>query len=58
MNAQARVMQAIEQFPFDNFGMDDVSIAIEEDRTGQEWIACLATEICRVLAASEPVSSE
>ncbi len=45
---QQRIEAIIKNFPFGNFGMDDVSLALEDDPEAQEWVPVLAK---RVLAA-------
>lgn len=49
--AAAVVADAIRSFPFDNFGMDDVSFALEDDPDAQEWVAALADVVLRRLTA-------
>jgi hypothetical protein len=46
----ALVAGAIRSFPFDNFGMDDVSFALEDDPDAQEWVPALADAVLRRLA--------
>jgi hypothetical protein len=47
----AGVAEAIRSFPFDNFGMDDVSFALEDDPEAQEWVPALAAAVLAVLPA-------
>jgi ribosomal protein L37AE/L43A len=47
----AGVAEAIRSFPFDNFGMDDVSFALEDDPEAQEWVPALADAVLAVLPA-------
>jgi hypothetical protein len=52
---QQRIEAAIKDFPFDNFGMDDVSFALEDDPEAQEWVPALARKILTTLG--EPVTA-
>jgi hypothetical protein len=45
----AGVADAIRAFPFDNFGMDDVTFALEDDPEAQEWVPALADAILATL---------
>ncbi len=42
---QEEIASIIRDFPWNNFGMDDVGYAIEEDPEAQEWIPELARNI-------------
>lgn len=46
---QQRIEAVIRDFPFDNFGMDDVSFALEDDPEAQEWVPALARKILAAL---------
>jgi hypothetical protein len=46
------VTDAIRTFPFDNFGMDDVSFALEDDPEAQEWVPALADAVLATLPAT------
>ncbi len=48
----AEVADAIRTFPFDNFGMDDVSFALEDDPEAQEWVPALADAVLATLPAT------
>ncbi len=48
MFSQAAIERAIAEFEFDDYGMDDVSIAISEDPETQEWIPKLAERVAEV----------
>jgi hypothetical protein len=48
----ADVAEAIRAFPFDDFGMDDVSYALEAAPDSQEWVPKLADAVLAVLPAS------
>jgi len=48
----AGVADAIRTFPFDNFGMDDVSFALEDDPEAQEWVPALADAVLATLPAT------
>jgi hypothetical protein len=48
----AGVAEAIRSFPFDNFGMDDVSFALEDDPEAQEWVPALADAVLATLPAT------
>jgi hypothetical protein len=47
----AGVADVIRSFPFDNFGMDDVSFALEDDPEAQDWVPALAAAVLAVLPA-------
>lgn len=51
-SAPAGVAEAIRTFPFDNFGMDDVSFALEDDPEAQEWVPALAAAVLATLPAT------
>lgn len=40
-----QIVAAIQEFNFWNYGMDGVSIALEEDPEAQEWVPALADAI-------------
>ncbi|MEH0627785.1 hypothetical protein [Streptomyces stelliscabiei] len=46
---QQRIEAVIREFPFDNFGMDNVSFALEDDPEAQEWVPALARKILAAL---------
>lgn len=48
----AGVAEVIRIFPFDNFGMDDVSFALEDDPEAQEWVPALADAVLATLPAT------
>ncbi|MBE4783938.1 MULTISPECIES: hypothetical protein [Streptomyces] len=50
--ARDQIAAAIRSFPFDDYGMDDVSYALEDTPETQEWVPALADA---VLAAVRPV---
>ncbi|MFI6854470.1 hypothetical protein [Streptomyces sp. NPDC050416] len=39
------VVAVIREFPYDDFGMDEVSYALEADPDSQEWVPALADKI-------------
>jgi hypothetical protein len=41
----ARVADAIRSFPFDNYGLDDLSYLLEAEPDTQEWVTALAAAI-------------
>jgi len=45
MTRKGRIIKVIQEFHFWNYGMDEVSSAIEEDLEAQEWIPALADAI-------------
>jgi len=57
MDRKERIVFAITEFPFWNYGMDDVSSAIEEDPEAQEWIPALADAIINWLDGKEEETS-
>jgi hypothetical protein len=44
-----QIVKTIQEFHFWNYGMDDVSSAIEEDLEAQEWIPALADAILKAI---------
>lgn len=40
-----QIATVIRDFPFDNYGMDDVSYALEDDPNAQEWVPALADKV-------------
>jgi len=48
--------KAIKEFPFWNYGMDGVDIALREDPEAQEWVPALAAKI--EVAVREQVAAE
>jgi hypothetical protein len=46
-----RIAEAVRAFPFDDFGMDDVSYALEAAPDSQEWVPKLADVVLSVLPA-------
>lgn len=57
MDDMGKVTRAISEFPFWNYGMDNVSFAIEEDPEAQEWIPALAEAILTAIG-EEPNGKE
>lgn len=49
-----RIADAIREFPFDDFGLDDVSYLLEGEPDTQEWVPELAATVLAVL--SEPTN--
>jgi hypothetical protein len=45
------IAEAIRGFGFDDYGMDDVRIALDEDPDAQEWVSALADVIADALTA-------
>lgn len=46
------VVKAIKSFDFDDYGMDDVSFALEDDPDAQEWVGDLANAVIRALGGT------
>lgn len=46
---RTKLADAIRQFPFDNYGLDDISYLLEEDPETQEWVPALADAILPVV---------
>jgi hypothetical protein len=42
---QEAAEQAIREFSFDNYGMNDVDIALHDDPEAQEWVPALARAV-------------
>lgn len=49
-----RIAKAVRTFPFDDFGMNDVSYALEDSPNTQEWVSALADAVMDVMCASGP----
>lgn len=47
--AREKIIGALKRFPFDDYGLDDVSYQIESDPEAQEWIPDLADKILEAL---------
>lgn len=43
----------LRNFPWDNYGMDDVQILLEEQPLTQEWVIALADDICYELGKAD-----
>lgn len=50
---RVRVADVIREFPFDNYGLDDVSYLIEADLEAQEWVLALVDAILPVMQCLE-----
>lgn len=50
--ARDLIAAAIREFPFDDYGMDDVSYALEVDPEAQEWVTALAGAVLAVILPS------
>lgn len=50
---RARLADVIRQFPFDNYGLDEVSYLLEADPETQEWVPALAGAILPVMQRLE-----
>lgn len=48
---QAAIAKTIESFEFDDYGLDDISIGIQEAPDEQDWIPDLAREIAETVAS-------
>lgn len=46
------VVDAIRKFDFGDYGMDDVSYALETDPDAQEWVGDLANAVIRALGGT------
>ncbi|GAA2108033.1 hypothetical protein [Streptomyces synnematoformans] len=44
------IAEIIRAFPFDDYGMDDVDIALHDDPETQEWVPALAAAVMALLA--------
>jgi hypothetical protein len=51
--ARDRLVEAIREFPFDNYGLDDVSYLLEADHDAQEWVPALADALLPVVKGLE-----
>jgi 4-aminobutyrate aminotransferase-like enzyme len=49
----ARIAEAIRSFPFDNYGLDDVSYLLEAEADAQEWVSALAAVILPLVRSLE-----
>lgn len=46
------VVNAIKRFDYDDYGMDGVSYALEDDPDAQEWVGDLANAVIRALGGT------
>ncbi|MFH8531505.1 hypothetical protein ACH4GE_24180 [Streptomyces tendae] len=46
---QQRVEAVIRDFPFDNYGLNDVDIALHDYPDDQEWVPALARKVLAAL---------
>lgn len=44
-----RLADGIREFPFDNYGLDDVSYLLEDSPDTQEWVPALASALLPVV---------
>lgn len=49
---RAAVIRAIREFPFDDFGLDDLSVLLAETPDTQEWVDRLADDVIRALGGT------
>lgn len=50
---RAPLVDAIREFPFDNYGLDDVSHLLEDTPDTQEWVPALADALLRAVRPLE-----
>jgi hypothetical protein len=50
-----RLADVIREFPFDNYGLDDVSYLLDDSPDAQEWVPVLADALLR---AVQPLEAE
>lgn len=50
---RTRLTDTIREFPFDNYGLDDISYLLEENPETQEWVPALADAILPVVQRLE-----
>ncbi|MDQ0791982.1 hypothetical protein [Streptomyces sp. B1I3] len=46
---QQRVEDVIRDFPFDNYGLNDIDIALNDHPDDQEWVPDLARKVLATL---------
>jgi hypothetical protein len=46
---QQRIEAVIRDFPFDNYGLNDVDIALHDHPDDQEWVPALARKVLTAL---------
>lgn len=46
---QQRIEAVIRDFPFDNYGLNDVDIALHDHPDDQEWVPALARNVLAVI---------
>ena len=44
-----QIIETIREFPFDNYGLDDVSYLLEDTPDTQEWVPALADAVLTVV---------
>lgn len=54
---QVAIAKTIESFEFDDYGLDDISIGIQEAPDEQDWIPALAQEIAETVDRVAPVKA-
>lgn len=50
---RTKLADVIREFPFDNYGLDDVSYLLEDDPEAQDWVPALADAILPVVQRPE-----
>lgn len=50
---RTKMADVIREFPFDNYGLDDVSYLLEADPDAQDWVPALADAILPVVCRLE-----
>jgi hypothetical protein len=45
-----QIAAAIRDFPFDNYGLDDVDIALHDHPEDQEWVPALADAVLTAIS--------
>lgn len=48
-----QVAAVIRDFPFDNYGLDDISFLLEEDPDAQEWVPALADAVLTAIRQAD-----
>lgn len=46
---QQQIESVIRDFPFDDYGLDDLSCLLEDDPDAQEWVSALARKVLAVI---------
>lgn len=55
--ARDQIAAVIRDFPFDDYGLDDISYALEDNPETQEWVPALAAAVLDVILPATRVTA-